>query len=111
MWTNAEVVMSTVSVALFGRFSVRRDGQPLAGFDARKVQELLSYLILYRDRPHPRETLAGLLWGDGTAPQSKKCMRQSLWQLQAALESDADPHGDHILLVETEWIQFNKESG
>lgn len=102
--------MSTFSVRLLGRFCVQRDRRPLDGLDAHKVQELFSYLILYRDRPHPRETLAGLLWGESTTPQSKKCMRQSLWQLQTALESQTDSRRERVLLVEPDWIQFNTEA-
>jgi DNA-binding SARP family transcriptional activator len=102
--------MSTLTVRLFGKLCVRRSDQVLVGLDAGKVQELLCYLLLYRDRAHPRETLAELLWGDSSTTQTKKYLRQALWQLQAALGSPGEPFNDHVLLVEPDWVQLNPEA-
>lgn len=99
--------MAMLSVRLFGKFEIQRDGQMLAGFDARKVQELFCYVLLHRDRLYPRETLAGLLWGDRTTAQSKKYLRQALWQLQAALDSLSEPLNRRVLLVEPHWVRLN----
>src|SRR4051794_28608068 len=77
--------MSGINICLFGRFCVKRNEQVLHGLDARKVQELFTYLLLHRGRPQSREGLAGLLWGDHSTTQSRKNLRQALWQLQAAL--------------------------
>jgi hypothetical protein len=46
--------MSTLRIYLFGKFCVRRNERLLDGFDARKVQELLRYLLLHRDHSLPR---------------------------------------------------------
>ncbi len=102
--------MSTLSIQLFGKFCVRRNEQVLEGFDARKVQELFCYLLLHRNHSLPRETLAGLLWLDTTTIQSKKNLRQALWQLQSALGSQTVPINDRVLLVEPEWVQLNLEA-
>ncbi len=102
--------MSRLSIQLFGKFCVRRDEQVLEGFDARKVQELFCYLLLHRDHSLPRETLAGLLWPDTTTIQSKKNLRQALWQLQSALGSQTEAMNDRVLLVEPEWVQLNLEA-
>src|SRR2546421_2227470 len=102
--------MSTLSIQLFGKFCVRRNEQVLEGFDARKVQELFCYLLLHRNHSLPRETLAGLLWPDTTTIQSKKNLRQALWQLQSALGSQTEPLNDRVLLVEPEWVQLNLEA-
>ena len=56
--------MATLHAHLLGRFRCCSDGEAVSGLEGAKVQELLSYLLLHRDRPHPRETLAGILWGD-----------------------------------------------
>ena len=82
--------MATLQVRLFGRFSLARDGQALPTLGPHKVQEVLAYLLLFRGRPHARETLAGVLWGDTTTAQSKKHLRQALWQLQGALRAGTD---------------------
>jgi DNA-binding SARP family transcriptional activator len=102
--------MPTLSVYLFGKFCVRRDEQVLDGFDARKVQELFCYLLLHRDHSLPRETLASILWPDTTTVQSKKSLRQALWQLQSALGSHNESVSDRVLLVEPEWIRLNSEA-
>ena len=103
--------MSDLKIHLFGKFSVRHEGRPAQGFDAHKEQELLSYLLLNRNRPHSRETLAALLWGDVPTEKSKKYLRQALWHLQAAL--DAQPPGGcaGMLLVEHDWVQLRARAG
>ncbi len=102
--------MSKLSIHLFGKFCVRRNEQVLDGFDARKVQELFCYLLLHRDHSLPRETLASVLWPDTTTVQSKKSLRQALWQLQTALGSQNEPVHDRVLLVEPEWVQLNSQA-
>lgn len=102
--------MTRLLISLFGRFEVRFGSTVLAGFDARKVQELFCYLLLYRDHPHHREKLADLLWGDCTTAQSKQYLRKTLWQLQTAL--DVQPGGARhaLLLVQPEWVELNPEA-
>src|SRR5713101_8193178 len=102
--------MSTLRIYLFGKFCVRRNEQVLDGFDARKVQELFCYLLLHRNHSLPRETLASLMWPDTTTAQSKKSLRQALWQLQSALGSQAKRDDDRVLLVESDYVQLNPEA-
>jgi DNA-binding SARP family transcriptional activator len=99
----------SIKFRLFGKFSVQRETQSVRGLDSSKEQELLSYLLVRRDRPHSRETLASLLWGDSSTEKSKKYLRQALWHLQAGLETDDLP-GPQILLVEHDWVQLNLQS-
>ena len=99
-----------LSIRLFGSFAVQRDGQYLPGLEAHKVQELLAYLLIHRGRPHPRETLAALLWGESTTAQSKKWLRQALWQLQSALDAAKPPGSEGALLTGPDLIQFNTRS-
>jgi DNA-binding SARP family transcriptional activator len=75
--------------------------------DARKVQELFCYLLLHRDHSLPRETLAGILWSDSTTTQSKKNLRQALWQLQSALRPPNASVNCRMLLVEPDRIQLD----
>jgi DNA-binding SARP family transcriptional activator len=102
--------MSILRIHLFEKFCVRRNEQVLDGFDARKVQELFCYLLLHRDHSLPRETLAGLLWPETTTAQSKKNLRQTLWQLQTALGSQNESTFNRLLLVEPDWVQLNSEA-
>lgn len=99
--------MDTLRVCLFGRLGIRRDQQMLNGFEAHKVQDLFCYLLLYRDRPHSREALADLLWGEQSMTQSRRYLRKVLWQLQAALDAQVGALENPLLLVETDWVQVN----
>ncbi|HYV11954.1 MAG TPA: BTAD domain-containing putative transcriptional regulator [Pyrinomonadaceae bacterium] len=78
----------------------------LTGIEASKDQELLSYLLIHRDRPHSREALASLLWGDTSTEKSKKYLRQALWHLHAALNSDSENSSD-VLMVDHDWLSLN----
>ena len=100
----------TLRISLFGKFDVRLGKRRLAGLEARKVQELLCYLLLHRDRPHSREVLASLLWGENTTSQSRKYLRQALWQLQAALSLQSESAGASLLLVEPDWVQLSPKA-
>lgn len=102
--------MSDLRIRLFSRFSVELDGQPLEGLEVRKVQELFSYLLIHRDRPHSRETLAGILWDAQSTAQSKKYLRQALWQLQNSLQSLEENSTEPILIVEPEWLRINSNA-
>ena len=100
--------MATVEIRMFRRLSICHNGQPVAGLEAGKLQELLCYLLIHRAQPQPREVLASMLWGDYSTAQSKKHLRQALWQLQAGLDlSAADPCNGHLLLVDADWVQIN----
>lgn len=94
---------------LFGKFTAHQDAELLKGLEASKDQELLSYLLLHRDRPHSREALAALLWGDTSTEKSKKYLRQALWHLHAALNSDNE-NSSGVLLVENDWLSLNPRS-
>jgi DNA-binding SARP family transcriptional activator len=99
--------MVTLTVRLFGRFDACSDGQPTTALNARRARELLSYLVLHRNHPQQREALAGLLWEDAPPGQSRKYLRQALWQIQTALHPCGEREGEHVLEVDPEWIQLN----
>jgi DNA-binding SARP family transcriptional activator len=87
---------------LFGKFTAHHDAGVLKGLEASKDQELLSYLLIHRDRPHSREALASMLWGETSTEKSKKYLRQALWHLHAALNADTE-----VLLVDHDWLSLN----
>jgi DNA-binding SARP family transcriptional activator len=102
--------MNVLRISLLGKFRMQCGEQVLAGFPAPKAQELLGYLLLHRDRPLPREALAGELWCDHTTTQSRKNLRHCLWQLQAALDAHIASSHARLLVTEAEWIQVNPEA-
>ena len=70
--------METIRISMFGKLRVQQGGTDLCGFEARKVQELLCYLLLHRSQMHHRERLATLFWENQTTANSRKYLRQAL---------------------------------
>ena len=96
--------MARLRVCLFGKLSLQLNGRPLPGCEARKLQQLLCYLLLRRDHPQPREVLASLFWGDNSTEQSKKHLRQTLWQLQSTVARKHQPDDNSLLTVDADWV-------
>jgi DNA-binding SARP family transcriptional activator len=92
---------------MFGRLRIDLETRGLVSLSARKLQELLGYLIVFRNRPHPREILADLFWENYNTQHSKKCLRQALWLLQTAL---LQPDRPPVLLLEDEWVRVNPDA-
>jgi predicted ATPase/DNA-binding SARP family transcriptional activator len=100
--------MSHLSLALLGVFQINLDGAPVTTFDSNKVRALLAYLAVEADRPHRRETLAGLLWPDTPEPSARRSLSQALFNLRQAIgDSQAEPP---FLLISRDTIQFNPAS-
>jgi len=98
--------MALLRISLFGRVRCTLDDQEVRGLDARKVQELFIYLLLHRTRPCTRDALATLLWGERETAQAKKSLRQTLWQLQTALDGATSPTGP-LLCATADWVEIN----
>jgi DNA-binding SARP family transcriptional activator/predicted ATPase len=79
---------------LLGKPHINLNDQPLTGFISSKAQALLLYLAV-TGRPHSRETLAGLLWGDMSEAQAAKNLRNVLSNLRALV-------GSHVLITREE---------
>lgn len=102
--------MCALAVYLFDKFSVHSGVEILDGSYTGKVRELLCYLLLHRDHPHPREALADLLWDEDPTPQSRKHLRQVLWQMQTTLHAQLGTAADHLLRIEPEWVQLSEST-
>lgn len=102
--------MMALRIDLFGRFEISCSGNPVAGLEGRKVQELLAFLLLQRPRAFSREYLAELLWGQRAPAQSKKYLRQTLWQVHSALAAlDGEAERSAPLQVDDQWVCFNQQ--
>lgn len=97
--------MSGWRVTLFGKFTVAYQKTSLPGLEARPLQELFSYLLLFRHRPQPRESLLETLWGDQFAGKARKKLRQTLWRLQSKLANQTGDAGP-VLQIDNEWIEI-----
>ena len=99
--------MDKLRIKLFGKLSLTYEDEPLGGCESKKVKQLLAFLLLNRDRPHSRETLASLLWGDSaTTKQSKKYLRNALWRLKTALDCRDMLLTSGLLVVKSGWIEL-----
>lgn len=102
--------MPTLCIHLFSKFSLSRGNEPVHALDVHKIQEFFSYLLVFRSRPHQREALAGLFWGESDTSQSRKNLRQVLWQLQSSLSIGGCEQDPPLLLVEPDWVQVNPQA-
>jgi predicted ATPase/DNA-binding SARP family transcriptional activator len=97
--------MPRLSMRFLGSFAVQLDGEPVAGLEYDKARALLAYLALETDRPHRRQTLAGLLWPDLSERRARHNLSQALYVLRTALKSA----GSSCLHATPDTIQFAAE--
>jgi len=101
-------MMAHLSLSLLGPFQVALDGQPVTGFKSNKVRALLAYLAVEADKPHRRESLAGLLWPDWPDRDALSNLRYALSDLRGAIgDRTTEPP---FLLISRDSIQFNSAS-
>lgn len=79
-----------LSINLFGFVEVRQGDLPIQKHPSRTLLSLLAYLILYRDRIHPRESLAEVFWSEHERTQSRKCLNTALWRLRCLTTGPRD---------------------
>jgi len=102
--------MGTLRIYLLGTLRIFRDGRPDEIKLARSVRGLFAYLILFRERIHAREALAGLFWGESTENRASSSLSTALWRLRKILEPDGIPRGTYLLSTPTGEMGFNPES-
>jgi DNA-binding SARP family transcriptional activator len=101
--------MAHTHIKVLGQFSVHHAGRPVTDLSA-KAQELLCYLLLYRDRLHTREALAGTLWPALTDDRANKYLRQTLWRLLSALRcqpGDDPAAANSLITLNPGWLRIN----
>jgi len=95
--------MASLALSLLGSLQVTLDGDSVP-FRSDKERALLSYLAVEADRPHRREALAGLLWGELPEEAALNNLRKTLHRVRQVLsDEESDPP---FLLVTPKTIQF-----
>lgn len=96
--------MPHLELTFLGTFQIIRDGRPVPRFRVNAARALLAYLAVEADRPHRRETLAGLLWPEVPDATALKYLRHTLSELRKAIGDD-----DHtaFLHITRSTLQFN----
>jgi len=93
--------MSTLHLHLLGTFDIRCDDEALLLPPTLKAQSLLAYLALHRDRPQPRQRLAGLFWGDRPERKARHSLATALWLIRRCF-----PH-EQVILSDPHTVQFD----
>lgn len=78
---------------LLGQVEIEVDGRPFELATPRKSLQVLSYLLLHRAGPVPRDHLAFLLWPDEEESVARARLRSTINDLQRVLPQ---PHDDFI---------------
>jgi predicted ATPase/DNA-binding SARP family transcriptional activator len=100
--------MAHLSLGVLGSLQVLVDDAPVAALESDKVLALLVYLAVEADRPHRRESLAGLLWPECPEQVARHNLRQALFNLRRAI---GDPAASpRYLLISRDAVQFNRAS-
>ena len=81
--------MALVHLELLGGFHARLSGGGALVLPSRKAQALLAYLALPAGRPHSRDKLMALLWGETTDTLARQSLRQTLTRLRRSLGEGA----------------------
>ena len=76
-------------IHLFGSIAIEAGGRALPGLRSRKGRWLLAILALRSGRDVDREWLAGTLWPDDQLAAARRSLRQTLFDLRSALDSEA----------------------
>ena len=82
--------MAKLELTLLGGFQARLPTGETLALPTRKAQALLTYLALPAGRAHPRDKLAGLLWGGIREESARASLRQALFSIRKAL---GEAHG------------------
>lgn len=95
----------TLHIQLFGEFCLTYNDTPLTVFNTPKLQLLLAYLVLHRDAPQPRQTLAYLFWPESNDSQARTNLRNALHLLRNTL-----PEAEQFLRIDNQTIQWRTDS-
>jgi DNA-binding SARP family transcriptional activator len=99
--------MSILRISLFGNLRVENESISARPRLTTTISNLLAYLILYRQRAHPRDVLANLLWGDYSQERARGCLNTALWRLREVLETSGVQPGAFLRTSEMGDLSFN----
>lgn len=80
-----------LKLALLGGFRAETDAGAPVMLPSRKSQALLAYLAIPPGQAHPREKVAGLLWGEVPDAQARGNLRQALSRIRKILPEAVQP--------------------
>ena len=93
-------------IRLLGSFQMAGGGEPVAGLNQARLQELLAYLVVRRGRPVARSSLAFLFWPDSTVKQALTNGRHLYHRLRRAI-----PDAGRFLAADDLTVQWRADPG
>jgi DNA-binding SARP family transcriptional activator len=75
---------------MLGAFDCLYDGQPLKKLPHGRLQSLFAYLLLHKDTPINRKSLAFQIWPDSSEQQALMNLRKLLHDLRNLLSASED---------------------
>jgi DNA-binding SARP family transcriptional activator len=97
--------MGRLTLALLGPFQALLDGTPVRLLATSMGRALLAYLAVEAASPHPRESIAALLWPEQPDREALSHLRRTLFDLRRLLGAD-DPNLPFFLATR-ETLQLN----
>jgi len=105
--------MAALSLHLLGPFTATLNDQPLHNFKTSKVQALLIYLAVEKNRPNRREFLFTMLWPGMPEKSARHNLNQTLYALRQVFPTvPSDGGGESVPLIfsNRQTIQFNPKA-
>ena len=90
-----------LSIKLLGEFNIAYANSSITSVKTERLQALLVYVLLHRDRPQPRQQIAVQLWPEASETEAKASLRRRLHELRQLL-----PNADQFLQVESRSLQW-----
>ncbi len=95
---NPSEMAKTLRLNVLGPFNAQwSDGSPL-DVTGKKTQALLGYLAVESARPHSRDRLAALLWGDTGDERARHNLRQALSKIRRSVGPLIASNGETLAL-------------
>lgn len=95
----------TLHIKLLGTFELVYGDQALHTVNTRRLQSLLTYLVLRCTTPQHRQRIAFLFWPDSTEAQARTNLRRELHHLRNAL-----PDADAFLHLDGQTVQWRPDA-
>ncbi|NEP16953.1 MAG: AAA family ATPase [Leptolyngbya sp. SIO4C1] len=93
--------MPALSINLLGNLNLTYADTSLTSVKTERLQALLAYILLHRDRPQLRQQIAVQLWPEASESDAKANLRRRLHELRQLL-----PESDRFLRVEPKFLQW-----
>jgi ABC-type oligopeptide transport system substrate-binding subunit/DNA-binding SARP family transcriptional activator len=104
--------VTTLRLHFLGPLDIHCGDRQLSKPPTLKSQSLLAYLVLHRDKPQPRERLAGMFWGERPERKARHSLATALWRIRRCLPHETLMPGDsHTIWFDTQsdlWLDVEE---